>query len=93
MAGTLGFPEITGQARKVETLITFGNLDHDEVINGIETTRRRFCAAIRYKPSVPLDLIAGLSKARIGLVNFSDKEANRIRSAARPRTFQLRLTG
>ena len=82
VAGTLGFPEITGQARRVETLLAFGNLDHAEIIKGIETTRRRFGAAIRNKPGIPLDLIAGLSNVRIGLVNFSDKEANRIRSAA-----------
>ncbi len=52
------------------------------MVKAIETMRRRFAAAARNKPSFPLELIAGLRGARIGLINFSEEEANRIRSAA-----------
>jgi two-component system, cell cycle response regulator DivK len=89
VGGTLGFPEITGEARIVETLLAHGNREYAEIIKSIETMRRRFGAAIRNKPGVPLDLITGLSKVRIGLVNFSDKEANRIRSAAQGANVQV----
>jgi DNA-binding response OmpR family regulator len=82
MGGTLGFPEITGQARAVEALLTPGNLKYAEIIKTLQTTLRRFGAAARNKPSVPFDLISGLGNVRIGLVNFSENEANRIRSAA-----------
>jgi CheY-like chemotaxis protein len=89
VGGTLGFPEITGEARIAETLLARGHREHAEIIKGVETVRRRFGAAIRNKPSVSLDLITGLSKVRIGLVNFSDKEANRIRSAAQSANVQV----
>jgi two-component system, cell cycle response regulator DivK len=82
VGATLGFPGISSQARRVETLLTPESPDYNEIQKAIETTRRRFGAATHNKPGLPLDLTAGLKDVRIGLVDFSEKEANRIRSAA-----------
>jgi CheY-like chemotaxis protein len=82
VGGTLGFPGISSQARRVEALLTPQSPDYEEIQKAIETTRRRFGAAAHNKPGLPLDLTAGLKDVRIGLVDFSEKEANRIRSAA-----------
>ncbi len=82
VGGTLGFPELSSQARHVETLLKTAGEDYAEIVKAIETMRRRFAAAARNKPSFPLELTNGLNGARIGLINFSDEEANRIRSAA-----------
>jgi two-component system cell cycle response regulator DivK len=82
VGGTLGFPGISSQARRVEAFLTHGSRDYDEIRKAIETTRRRFGAAAHNKPGLPLDLITGLKDVRIGLVDFSEKEAHRIRSAA-----------
>ena len=78
----MGFPGISSQAREVEALLTPGGLQYDEIRKEIETMRRRFGAAARNKPNLPFDLTLGLKDVRIGLVDFSEKEANRIRSAA-----------
>jgi CheY-like chemotaxis protein len=82
VGGTLGFPLISSQARRIEDLLTAAELQHDQITKAVETTRRRFAAAARNKPNLPAELIAGLSGLRIGLVNFSDKEANRLRNTA-----------
>jgi CheY-like chemotaxis protein/HPt (histidine-containing phosphotransfer) domain-containing protein len=82
MGGTLGFPEISNQARRIEGLLTSKKLDYEEVEKGIESARRRFCVAARHEPKLGPDLVKGLMDVRIGLVDFSDDEANRIRSAA-----------
>jgi DNA-binding response OmpR family regulator len=81
VGGTLGFPEISSLARHVETLLTPEGEQYGQVIKAIETMRRRFSAAARNKASLPLELTNGLGGARIGLINFSEEEANRIRSA------------
>ena len=82
MAVTLGFLEISHQARKTEALLTETSPLYDEVEKAIKTVRRRFCIAARNPPRLPVDLIAGLKGVRIGLLNFSEEDANRIRSAA-----------
>jgi CheY-like chemotaxis protein len=82
IGGTLGFPEISNQARKVEALLNATALEHDEVVRALETARRRFRAATRREPELPLELIRGLMDVRIGLVSFSAEEANRIQMAA-----------
>jgi two-component system, cell cycle response regulator DivK len=82
LGGTLGFPEISNQARRVEALLSLTGFENDEVVQAIETARRRFCAATRIEPELPLQLIRGLAGVRIGLVNFSDQEATRMRSGA-----------
>jgi two-component system cell cycle response regulator DivK len=89
LGGTLGFPGISSEARNVEALLTSGNLEYDVVIKAVETTRRRFGAAARSKPNLPLGLIAGLTNVRVGLVDFSEKEAIRIRSAAKSANVQV----
>jgi len=44
LGATLGFPEISNQARRVEGLVTASTLEMGDVVKGIETARRRFCA-------------------------------------------------
>jgi DNA-binding response OmpR family regulator len=82
LGGSLGFPGISNQARKVEALLTPGALEFGEIGKAVETMRRRFGAATRNRPVLPLDLAIGRGNMRIGLVDFSEKEANRIRGAA-----------
>lgn len=83
VAGTLGFPGISSQARKMEALLSPANLEYGELRKAVETARRRFSAAARIKPGFPSELIHGLKNVRIGLVDFPESEAERIRSAAR----------
>jgi CheY-like chemotaxis protein len=82
LGGTLGFPEISDHARRVDALLTSASPEYDEIERSIETIRRWFSDAAHNKPRLPLELITGLRNARIGLVNFSEEEANRIRTAA-----------
>jgi two-component system OmpR family response regulator len=82
MGGTLGFLEIAIEARRVEILIASTSLQKDDVVRAFETAQRRFFAATRSEPALPLALIRGLRDVRIGLANFSEQEANRMRSAA-----------
>jgi CheY-like chemotaxis protein len=89
LGGTLGFPEISSQAREVEALLTPGNRNRAEVAKAVETTRRRFGVAARNKPALPLEVVTGLKEVRIGLVDFSEEEANRIRSAANSAQVQV----
>jgi two-component system cell cycle response regulator DivK len=93
LGGTLGFPEISSQAREVEAVLIPGNTpgkpDCAEIAKAVETTRRRFGVAARNKPALPLEVITGLREVRIGLVDFSEEEANRIRSAANSAQVQV----
>jgi DNA-binding response OmpR family regulator len=82
MGGTLGFLEIAIEARRVEILIASTSLQKDDVVRAFETAQRRFFAATRSEPALPLGLIRGLRDVRIGLANFSEEEANRMRSTA-----------
>ena len=82
LAATLGFPEISDQSRKIEALIT-SSTEYQEVENAIKIARRRFGSAASQQPKLPLELLDGLIGMRIGLLNFSDQEENRIRSVAR----------
>ncbi|MGA2882148.1 MAG: response regulator [Bryobacteraceae bacterium] len=79
---TLGFPDISLQARRVEALITPTSPAYDEVTKGVQTAQRSFCAAARNELKLPRELIRGLLDVRIGLVNFTEEEANRIRNVA-----------
>ena len=89
LGGTLGFPEISDQARRIEALLTPTSPENDKIAKAIETSRRRFVAAVRGKPKLPLDLITGLKDVRIGLVDFSEQEASRIRDAAQRANVQV----
>ena len=82
LGGTLGFAEITDQARRIEALLTQGTFENGEIETAIQAASRRFSSAARKKPRLPLGVITGLRDVRIGLVNFSEEEANRIRNAA-----------
>jgi DNA-binding response OmpR family regulator len=88
VGGTLGFPEIANQARRTEALITSLNLDYEQAIQAIESAQRRFAAATSFEPELPLALIKGLMHARVGLVNFSEQEAERIQKAAKRANLQ-----
>lgn len=81
-ASALGFSELCSQASRMKALFASAKVEGDEVAKSIDTTRRRFCAATRYEPEFPVELITGLLDERIGLVNFSEEEARRIRDAA-----------
>ena len=95
LGGTLGFPAISREARKIETLLGSvawhtgagveggRNSEKEALERAVETARRQFMAAARTTPKLPLALIAGLRDAKIGLVDFPEEEANRIRTAAR----------
>ena len=83
MAATLGFPQISDQSRIIEALITSDNPEYRDIENAIKTAVRRFGSAARQQPKLPLELLDGLLGMRIGLVNCSDEEENRIRSVAR----------
>ena len=85
---TLGFPEISNQARSVEGLFTLTGRDRtlkyeDDAVQAIDTMRRRFYAATRNETKLPLEVILGLKDMRIGLIDFSNEEAGRIRRVAR----------
>jgi CheY-like chemotaxis protein len=83
LAATLGFPEISEQARKIEGLLIPGGPGYRAIENAIAIALRRFSTAARQQPKLPLELINGLRAIRIGLVNCSDQEVSRIRSVAR----------
>jgi DNA-binding response OmpR family regulator len=82
MGGTLGFLEIASEARRVEMLMASTSLQKDDLVKAFETAQRRFFAATRSEPALPPALIRGLRDVRIGLANFSDDEANRMRTTA-----------
>jgi len=91
VGGTLGFLEISKHARKIEDLLSSTGPDYLEAVKGIETARRRFCAATRHEPGLPVELIRGLMDVRIGLVNFSNQEADRIRTAAKRASVEVAI--
>ena len=82
MGRTLGFLEIAMEARRVEILTASTSLQKDDVVRAFETAQRRFFVATRSEPALPPALIRGLRDVRIGLANFSDDEANRMRTTA-----------
>jgi two-component system OmpR family response regulator len=82
MGGTLGYLEIASEARRVEMLMASTSLQKDDLVRAFETAQRRFFAATRSEPALPPALIRGLRDVRIGLANFSDDEANRMRTTA-----------
>ncbi len=82
LGGTLGFPEISQQARALETLLSSTSVEYEDVVKAFETSRRRFLAAARSAPKLPVELIRGLQDVRIGLIHFSEEEVHRVRIAA-----------
>jgi DNA-binding response OmpR family regulator len=82
VGGTLGFPEISKYARGLEALLASNGLASTDMLRATATARRRFYAAARTELELPVELLKGLLGVRLGLVNFSVQETNRIRSAA-----------
>src|SRR5579864_5769793 len=66
LAGTLGFPEISEQARKSDALLTSASPAYDQIEKAMEAFRRTFSNAARNKPKLSLELILGLKNVRIG---------------------------
>jgi CheY-like chemotaxis protein len=91
LGGTLGFPAISEEARRIERLLAPEGADKDQIRREIEIARGRFMAAARITPKLPLALIAGLRNLRVGLVDFPEAEAQRLRSAARRADVQVML--
>jgi len=91
VGGTLGFPEIAKYARGLEALLASKGLASTDMRRATETARRRFYAAARTELELPIELLKGLMGVRLGLVNFSEQEANRIRSAARRANVQVSI--
>jgi CheY-like chemotaxis protein/HPt (histidine-containing phosphotransfer) domain-containing protein len=92
LAGTLGFPEISDQARKIEPLLlTSTSPAYHEIERAIEIARRKFSNAARNRPKLPLELITGLMGVRIGLVSFSEEEAKRLRTTAHRDNVQVAI--
>lgn len=89
MAETLGFPEISDQAIKIDALLAGTSSECSEIEEALQTARRRFGYAARRKARLPPDLITGLNGVRIGLVNFSEEGAYRIQSAAHQMHIEL----
>lgn len=83
VGGTLGFHDIARQAWRIQALLNSTELQYDEVAKGIESARRRFYASARAEPGLPETLTKGLLNVRIGLVDVPEREANRIRAAAK----------
>jgi len=85
IAGTLDFPEITEQSRKLEELLTF------PVTESRATLRAALCelmacfskAALTKKPERlwPPEIVGCLSGKRLALIGFSQPEAQRIKTA------------
>jgi two-component system, cell cycle response regulator DivK len=84
----LGFADIALQAWRIQALLNSTSMEYAEVATGIESARRRFFAAARMEPELPKDVTNGLQNVRIGLVDISEPEANRIRKAAKRANIQ-----
>ncbi len=84
MGGTLGFPEITARARKLEELLESLPLHWQQrAANGFEEMRALFvrCMGSEDEPAVPADLVHGLASKQVGFIGFSKNEAARVRAA------------
>jgi two-component system cell cycle response regulator DivK len=89
LGGTLGFPEVSEQARRIEGLLALASPAYDEIETAIEIARRRFSTAGRDKPKLPAEVILGLKGLRIGLLSFAEEEVHRIRSVAERAAVQV----
>ncbi len=85
IAGTLGMPEVTEQARKAEVFIQSSEeIDVPAVREALEGLKRSVmlaAAAPAFELAVPSSMVKRLSGKRIGLAGFSPPEANRIGKA------------
>jgi two-component system cell cycle response regulator DivK len=82
IAGTLGMPDVTEQARKTEALIDSAEeIDVPAVRAALDELWRMITAAASapaFELVLPSEIVKRLSGKRIGLAGFSTPEANRI---------------
>jgi two-component system, cell cycle response regulator DivK len=82
IAGTLGMPGVTDQARKTEELVGYaGEQGAPAVKEGLEELRRLIAAAAAapaFEVTLPTEIVKTLSGKRIALAGFSEPEARRI---------------
>jgi two-component system cell cycle response regulator DivK len=82
IAGTLGMPEVTDQARKTEALVdSIEEIDVPAVKEALDELWRRITAAAAapaFELALPDEFASRLAGKRIGLAGFSQPEANRI---------------
>jgi two-component system cell cycle response regulator DivK len=81
IAGTLGMPGVTDQARKTEALLNAGEVDLALVQAGLEELQRLITAAAAapaFELALPDTILKALSGKRIALAGFSEGEARRI---------------
>jgi DNA-binding response OmpR family regulator len=82
IAGTLGMPGVTDEARKLETLVeSAAQVDVPAVRVELEELHRLITAAASapaFELTLPDEIVKTLSGKRIALVGFSDPEARRI---------------
>jgi len=88
IAGTLGYPEITRQARKLEALFTYPVTETKGTLRaGMQELMGCFCeAALNKEPDRgwPPEVVACLSGKRFALIGFSRAEIQRIANALQP---------
>jgi len=82
VAGTLGMPGVTSQARKTEGLVESGEqVDVSAVKKALwelQTMITEAAAAPAFELALPAEIVKALSGKRIALAGFSDQEAKRI---------------
>jgi two-component system cell cycle response regulator DivK len=96
VAGTLGMPGVTDQARKIEVSVESAeDVNVLSVREGLEELKRLITAAAAapaFELALPTEIVKTLSGKRIGLADFSEPEANRIAQALdRAACFTLRI--
>jgi CheY-like chemotaxis protein len=82
LGDTLGFPAISDQARRIEELLAQEHGQEATLRIAFDVAHRRFSVAAHSKLKLSSELILGLAGVRIGLVDFPEEEAHRIRRAA-----------
>jgi two-component system cell cycle response regulator DivK len=91
MGRTLGFPGLSDKVRTMEAAVSSTSLRPEELVKALESMRRRFCAATCDAPRLPPALANGLRDLRIGLVDFTEPEVNRIRTAAQRANIEIAI--
>jgi two-component system cell cycle response regulator DivK len=84
MGGTLGYPEITTQARELEETLEKLPWNWKQLAtHAFEQLHDLFARSIggEDKPTVPADLVENLTSKQVGLIGFSEGEAKRVREA------------
>jgi DNA-binding response OmpR family regulator len=82
VAGTLGMPVVTAQARKLEGFVeSTEEVNVSAVREGLEELKKLIAAAAAapaFELALPSEIVKTLSGKRIGLADFSEPEAKRI---------------